>query len=177
MKRLFLLKIMCLYAFFAFTQSTDIPINEDTGLITWQEVVNQDGSPQVLYKRAIEWINSYFPNPHNVTKIRDEVNGRIIINHSIKTNNIINGEEIASNTIVNYVLRIEFKENRYRYTFTEFTMRASSKFPLEKWLDTTHQSYQAVWADYLVQVEQNIQYTIESMKEGMKEKIVKEDIW
>jgi hypothetical protein len=162
----------------SYSQKANIPIDEDTGLITWQAVVNENGTKDQLYPRAIEWINSYYKNSQEVTKVRDPEGGRIVIHHRIRPYDVqADGSKINSNTIVNYVFRIELRENRYRYTFTDFTMRATSKFPLERWLDKTDSTYSPKWDEYLVQVENEILAIIESLNEGMKEKVVKEDEW
>jgi hypothetical protein len=179
MKKLMLFVMtIVLSASLVFSQKANIPIDEDTGLITWQEVVNESGDKDVLYKRCIEWINSQYKNSQEVTKVRDPEGGRIVVHHRIlmvDTNE--DGTKINSNTTVSYVLRLEFREERFRYTFTEFTMKATSKFPLERWLNPQDPSYLPKYEGYLVQVEKAILEIIESMKNGMKAKVVKEDNW
>ncbi len=163
---------------FIFAQIANIPVDEDTKLITWQEVVNENGEPIVLYNRCIEWINTEYKNSQEVTKVRDPEGGRIVIQHRIRLfDKQEDGSEIASNTVVNYVLRLEFRENRFRYTFSEFTMKAQSKYPLERWLDKTDPTYHPKYEDYLVQVEKTVKDIIERLKTEMKEKVVKEDVW
>ncbi len=179
MKRVFV-SCVIIFAFiqFSFSQTPNIPVDEDTGLITWKDVVNENGSKQILYNRCIEWINSQYKNPQEATKVRDPEDGKIVIQHRIRMVDIMgDGSEQNSNTVVAYVLRIEFKENRYRYTFTDFTMVASSKYPLERWLNTNDPSYSPTYALYLVQVEKTVKDIIASMKQGMKEKVIKEDTW
>lgn len=179
MKQIILvLLLMALFTGAVSSQNTNIPVDENTGLITWQDVIQENGSPLVLYNRCIEWINSLYKNPQEVTKVRDPEGGRIVIHHSFRMVDVQpDGSEINSNTIVNYLLRLEFRENRYRYTFTEFTMKALSKYPLERWLDTNDPSYFPVYEQYLVQVQQSVEKIVESMREGMKEKIIVEDEW
>jgi hypothetical protein len=179
MKSLFF-SLMLLFFFFqsAYPQASTVPVDDETGLITWKDVVNENGSPEALYKRCIEWVNSQYKNPQEVTKVRDPENGRIVVQHRIRmVDGQEDGSEINSNTVVAYVLRLEFRENRYRYTFTEFTMVASSKFPLERWLNTADPSYQPEYEGYLLQVNKAVHDIISSLKAGMKEKVVKEDIW
>lgn len=177
MKTIFFILLITFYST-NFAQNAEIPIDENTELITWQDVIQIEGDKDKLYKLAIAWINSFFPNPQGATRVRDIENGRIVIHNSIRLyDNLTEGEKVPSSTVVNYVLRLEFRENRYRYTFTDFTMRAASRFPLERWLDTTHQSYQPAWANYLVQVQETVEAIIESMIEGIKEKPIIEDEW
>jgi len=162
----------------SFAQKANVPVNEDTGLITWQGVQEQNGTPLPLYNRCIEWINSQYKNSQEVTKVRKPEDGLIVINHGIRLyDTLTDGSVVASNTIVNYVLRLEFKENRYRYTFTDFTMKAMSRYPLERWLDEKDATWSPKWNGYLIQIDKEVNRLIESLKEGMKEKIVKPDIW
>jgi hypothetical protein len=179
MKQAFFSSFILLFIFsFSFSQTLSIPVDEDTGLITWKEVVSESGSKDALYKRCIEWINSQYKNAQEVTRVRDPEDGKITIQHRIRMVDVLqDGAEQNANTVVAYVLRIEFKENRYRYTFTDFTMVASSKFPLERWLNPNDPSYMPKYEGYLVQVDKAVHDIIRSLKQGMKEKVVKEDIW
>ncbi len=175
---LFLVFILCSAGKSTIAQKADIPIDKDSGLITWKEVVNESGTKDALYKRCIEWVNSYYKNPQEATKVRKPEDGYIVINHAIRmVDKQEDGTTINSNTVVNYILRLEFKENRYRYIFTDFTMKALSKFPLERWLDKKDPSYNPKFEDYLLQVSEEINAVIASLKDGMKYKPVKEDIW
>lgn len=163
---------------FSQTPKANIPVDEETGLITWQDVIQVQGTKDSLYVRAIEWINATYKNAQEVTRIRDQENGKIVVQHRIAMfDTLDDGQIIKSNTVVNYVLRLEFKEDRYRYTFTEFTMKAQSKFPLERWLNPSDAMYTPVWEGYLIQVEVAVLDLIKSLKEGMKPKIKKEDVW
>ena len=46
-------------------------------LITYQEVVQEVGDKDSFFNSAIGWINSYYPNPVDVTKTRDPQTGKI----------------------------------------------------------------------------------------------------
>lgn len=178
MKKLISFFVVLSFAINVISQNFNIPVDEDTNLITWQEVLNEKGTKDELYVRAIEWINANYKNSQEVTRVRDKVNGRIVINHRIRMNDIdATGNSIASNTIVNYVLRLEFREDRMRYTFTEFTMKATSRYPLERWLNKEDPTYQPQYEKYLDQVAEEVEKLIESLYEGMKPKVIKEDIW
>jgi len=178
MKILSLTVLFFILSLLVYSQDINVPVDENTGLITYQEVVKEEGSADSLYVRSIEWINLYFPNPQGVTKIRDRENGKIVINHSIRPYDTDkDGLKINSNTIVDYVMRIELRDGRYRYTITDFTMRAMSRFPLERWLDKSYAYYDTKWPEYLKQMDQSMNEMIKSMKEGMKPVVVKEAIW
>ena len=49
----------------------DLPIDERTNLVTYQDVVKQEGTPQVLYARAMEWVKKYYKNTNEVIKNAD----------------------------------------------------------------------------------------------------------
>jgi hypothetical protein len=179
MKRYFFPILM--FLFFAsplFSQNPGLPVDETTELITYQDVINETGTKEVLYNRCIEWVNTQYKNPQEATKVRDPEDGKIIIHHGIRMVDIqTDGSVVNSNTVVNYVLRLEFREGRYRYTFTDFTMKASSRYPLERWLNQLDPSYLPVYADYLLQVDKEVNEIIKGLKKGMKEKVIKEDVW
>ena len=40
----------------------DLPIDERTYLVTYQDVVKQEGTPKVLYDRAMAWVKKYYKN-------------------------------------------------------------------------------------------------------------------
>lgn len=40
----------------------DMPIDENTKLITFQERVDEKGTPQELYDRAMVWVKQYYKN-------------------------------------------------------------------------------------------------------------------
>jgi hypothetical protein len=179
MKKLVLTTLMFTFYLFGFSQQKpNIPIDTETNLITWQAVINENGTKNELYNRGMEWVNSQYKNPQSVTKVRDPENGKIVISHGIRLYDTDEeGNQIVSPTQVNYILRLEFKENRYRYSFTDFTMKATSKYNLERWLDPKDATYTPKWNYYLLQVESSIDEIIKSLKEGMKEKVKKEDSW
>lgn len=154
--------------------TTQYPIDKDTQLITYQEVVTQSGTADELYIRAIEWINTKYKNPADVCRVRNRESGVIEILHRFE---IINDEEnnklIAG--IVNYTLKIEFKPGRYRYTLSDLTLRQSSRFPIEKWMDKTDKMYSPLWDSYLKQVNRQSLELVESLKAGMQPPVIKEE--
>lgn len=155
-----------------------IPVDPDTKLITYQEVVNENGSKLELYNRCIEWVNSFYKNVQNVAKVQDPEGGLLVLHHRLNVYDTLkDGTVTKSNTIIQYVLRIEFKDNRYRYTFTEFTMKAQSRYPLERWLDKNDPTWTPQWNSYLAQMDSEIRKIIESLKKGMKPKSTKVDEW
>lgn len=175
MKKLFVLTVLSMLFI---SVNAQIPVDSDSKLIIYQEVVDQDGIKDTLYNRAIVWVNSYFKNPQGVTSIRDAENGKIVGKHRIRmVDTDEDGNILNSNTIVPFHFKIEAKENRYRYTIYDFTMKTTSKFPLERWLDKEDAMYTPKWEIYLNQVDTHIRELIKDLAEGMKKVKVKDDNW
>ncbi len=157
-------------------QSKDLPVDKETNLITYQEVVQEKGTKQEFFNRAIEWINDYYKNPVDVTKTRDPESGTIKGLHRFK---FYNTDETGLKTdagVIQYEFTLEFKEGRYRYTLTDFIFKQSSKIPVEKWMDKTDPQYNPVWDTYLDQVKEFAYRGFKS--EGrMQAHCKKEDNW
>ena len=79
--------------------------------------------------------------------------------------------------LILYQIKMEFKENKYRYTLTDFNLKGTSRFPIEKWMNKTDPAYNPNWDSYLYQVDTTMQRLISSLKEKMKPTVVKKDEW
>jgi len=161
----------------AFSQKAAVPIDEDTKLITYKEVVQQEGDVQKLYYTAIAWVNANYKNPNEVTTVRDIENGKLVLEHRFKIFNVDKKDFKSDAGVIKYTLKLEFKPNKYRYIFTDFNLQAVSKFPLERWLDKKDPQYTAACDNYLYQVDTTVNGIIKSLKKGMVPKIEKPDEW
>lgn len=158
-------------------ENTAFPVDKDTKLITYQEVVQQNGTQDELYIRGIDWINKYYKNPADVTRVRNRESGVIELMHRIELQNM-DGETKVSAGTVNYELKIEFKPGRYRYTVTNMTLRQASRFPIERWLNKDDQNYSPLWDNYIQQVDTKVKEIIANLKAGMQPVEVKpEEKW
>jgi len=151
--------------------SKALPIDEETGLITYQEVVEEKGTKQEYFNRAIGWINGFYKNPVDVTKTRDPQSGIIKGIHRFKIKNTDEDGFSTDAGVVQYQFILQFKDGRYRYTLDEFVLRQASKIPAEKWLNKSDPQSKS----YLKQIDKFAQDWIESLKEGMKPKVEKND--
>jgi len=155
-----------------------IPVNSETKLITYQEVVKVDGTKKDLYSRAIDWINVNYKNPDDATKVRDPQTGYIEILHRIDLERTDKQDTKIAAGIIVYTLKLELKDGRYRYTITDLNLKQSSKFPIERWLDKTDKAYNPNWDMYLAQMDKQFKELIESLKKGMLPGVQKkEDVW
>lgn len=160
--------------------NAQIPVDEDTKMITYKEVVTQEGTPQKLYNQAMAWINATYTNAADATRVRDPENGKIEIRHRIRLYAVDkNGMKTTEplKDVVQYTLNLEFRDGRYRFVFTNFILLATTAFPLERWLDKKDPAYVPADDYYLQQVDKEVRDLIASLKKGMVPKVIKEDNW
>lgn len=152
-------------------QTNVMPVDDETGLITYQEVVEGEGDKESFFNSAVGWINSFYANPVNVTKTRNPESGLIKGLHRFKLKNTdADGLKTDAGT-VQYEFTLEFKEGRYRYTLTDFVLRQASRIPVEKWLNTTDPQSKS----YLKQLDDFAKSWISSLKAGMLPEVEKTD--
>ena len=155
-----------------------IPVDPNTGLITFQEVVQEEGTKQELFNRASEWLHHYFKQPVYVTQVRDAASGVIKGKHQFELYYYEKDvKKIAG--MIKYYFKIECKDGRYRYTLDNFVLTRQSKYPCERWLNTAHRDYNEQWPKYLEQLRT---YAIDdfaaSLKAYMVPKVkVEEEEW
>ncbi|MFH1297684.1 MAG: DUF4468 domain-containing protein [Bacteroidota bacterium] len=159
------------------TVSPNMPVDPESQKIMYQEVIQEAGDPGYLYNKAMEWFNDYYTNPTSVFKIQDKVNGKI---EGTGRMNIYysddKGNKLHAGLII-YTIRLEFKNDRYRYTVTDFNLKGASRFPLEKWLNKEDPSFNPRWNNYLHQVDTTMQRLTSTLVEKMKHVEEKTDEW
>ena len=154
-----------------------MPVDPDTKAIRYQATVSEDGTPDVLYDRGASWISNYYKSPTSVLRVQDKANskiegtGRLMIYYTDEQGLKRDGG------VIMYDIKMEFKPGKYRYTLTNFNLKAVSRAPLEKWLNKKDPAYNPKWDVYLYQVDTTMQGLVKSMKEGMKPKQIKKDEW
>lgn len=154
-----------------------MPVDPETKLITYKEVVTSTGTPAELYNRAIAWINKQYKNPADVTKVRDFASGVIEILHRIEITRKEQGAIVQAGW-VDYSMKLEMKDGRYRYTINNFTLKTISRQPIEQWLDKNSATYTPLYEDYLKQVDDATRKLIDSLKQGMQPPAAKKpDTW
>ncbi len=144
-----------------------LPIDADSKLITYKEVVTVTGNQVELYNRAIEFVNKQYKNPTEATKVRNPASGLIEIIHRIELSKTDKGVTLPAG-IVEYSMKIELKEGRYRYIITNFTLREASRQPIERWMDKKDKSYSPAFDNYLKQVDDYTKKLIENLKTALQ---------
>ena len=180
MKNAILLLFILVFGSTVYAQTENpevVPVDEDTKLITYQEVIEEAGTPEMLYDRAISWINSFYTNPDRKTKVRDRTGYKIVIKAGFKIYDIDKEGTKLDAGVINYEFTLEFKQDRFRYTITNFSLAASSFYALERWLDREDPSRPEKAPEYLTQVNKYIDEMLDSLEEGMKPEVKKEDNW
>jgi hypothetical protein len=158
--------------------SPTLPVDPETKKITYREVVNQEGNPGYLYDKAIQWFGYYYLNAQSVFSLQDKTNGKVegVGRMKIYYNDSKTGTRMDGGLIL-YTIRIEFKDNKYRYTLTDFNLKTASRFPIEKWMNKEDPAYNSNWDLYLYQVDTTMQRLVSTLKEKMKPTVVKKDEW
>jgi hypothetical protein len=151
-------------------QDNQIPVNEKTQLAEYTNVVSETGTSAELYERAITWISSYYKNPTNVVKTKEEgvkITGksRFKIKTKDKKGNTI------SQSYVNYTFLIEIKDNKYRYVIDKINWQQPSYFDVSKWEKKDDPRYQKI--TYPSYVEQTVTFFndfLDALEAGMATK-------
>jgi hypothetical protein len=158
--------------------AANLPIDADSKKIMYRGVVEQPGTAAYLYDRAIEWFGYYYVNAQSVFSVQDKENGKIEGTGRMKIYYMDDKAGVRRDGgLILYQIKLELRENKYRYTLTDFNLKATSRFPIEKWMDKTDPAYNANWDAYLYQVDTTMQRLVTTLKEKMKPKAVKKDEW
>ncbi len=156
----------------------DMPIDENTNLVSYREVVQMTGSSEVLYERALAWANKYYKNPMAVIKKKDPQSGIIECVSNIPIYTLAkDGITKVNAGYVYYTLTIEARESRYRYTITDIYKKEQAQYPIEKWLDNTRPEWTAVRYDHLHQIDEAVRKLMKDIQEGMLPEKVIVDEW
>lgn len=156
----------------------NVPIDENTNLVTYKEVVKQDNAtPQELFDRAMLWVKKFYKNTNEVIKSSDREQGVIQIRSSVRIHVLREDGSKVFKNIVYYNMKIECRPGRYRYTITDFNEKAASAAPVEVWLNTENPKWEIGQYAYLNQIDEQILALIESLEEGMNPPVIIEDEW
>jgi len=154
-----------------------IPVDSVTKLISYKNAINESGTKNELYIRAIEWVNANYKNAADVTRRRDAVNGEIEGVHRIQLSFKDKDGNTVKTKLVEYSFSLQFKDGKYRYNFTNFLLKDKSNFPIEIWLDKTKQGYSPLWDEYLKIIDTEICRLTDALKLTMKAKKIIKDDW
>jgi hypothetical protein len=158
-----------------------LPVDSITHLITYEAVTQVPGATaEILYKRALDWFNSYYKNPAEVIRENDAAKGKIVGKSRFRIYNPPDKEGTKTDVgLVQYTITVGAKEGRFKYELTEFNWKQLSYYPLEKWMDTKGQMYTPVYNHYLTQTDDYVKELVKNLKNAiMNDKPVKDkDNW
>lgn len=158
-----------------------LPVDNESHLVTYKAVVESGSAPMAeLQKRAFSWANAYYKNPSDVIRERDTVNGKLTCKARLKITNPPDKKGIVTEAgLIEYTLKLDFKENKFRYTISEINWKQKSYFPIERWIDQTAAGYQPSYSFYLQQTDELMKQLIKDMDKGMKQPTaaIKKDDW
>ncbi len=160
-------------------ESFTMPFDSATGLITYKEVIEEQGTKDTLFNRGASWLPTFYANPWDAAKVRDQSTGLIRIQHQFKIYDFGADGTKAEAGMILYNAKIEFRDNRYRVQIDNFVYKQISRYPVEKWLDKSAPDYNPKWESYLAQIDFFAKNElISSLKKKMKPaKQFKEEEW
>jgi hypothetical protein len=117
MKRLLPL-ILMQFSISSFSQHIVLSRNPETNIIEYTELVKVDSAitKDQLFSKAKEWIAISFKSANDVIQMDDKVNGIIIAKGNIP----VNGGLYLDNSRIDFTLKIQVKDGRYKYWFNNF---------------------------------------------------------
>ncbi|HKR03504.1 MAG TPA: DUF4468 domain-containing protein [Bacteroidia bacterium] len=119
-----LLTILFLTTWLQINAQTTLPTDSATGRITFTEVVKVDSTAaSELYSRAKIWFGETFNSAQSVIQT-DDANSKTIVGKggAVYYMNGLTGEKFNAGTI-HYMIKVEAKDNRYKYTITDFDVQ------------------------------------------------------
>ena len=146
----------------------DFQVDDRTKKVIYQGVMQQQGSKDVLYEKALSWATKYYKYPRDVLREKEKDKGRLKAKARfyIFYTDPKKGTRTRAHTI-EYTLVVEFKEGRYRYEVTDINYKATSYQGIEQWIDANTRQYSYTTASYLVQVDEEIRKVINLLKTAM----------
>lgn len=173
---LFLSMGFCMQLALAQEEELNMPIDLVSQVITYQEVVDEDGTQDELFNRGSTWLRIFYANPIAVSKVRDQASGVIRGQHQIRVYHTDENGVKQEGGMVIYNFKIECKDDRYRYTVDEFVVKKISRYPLENWMNKQDPEYSSHWGEYLKQIDTFVKEEwVPSLKANMKPEIIPDE--
>ena len=155
-----------------------VPYNAEKKSIIYEEVVTVNGvGKDELYKRANEWIASYFTGGANKVTEKDATTGIIKLKDRTTVFRMEKKAKVAD-VVVDYNMEIQIKDGRYKYIIQNFRAFQGSTSPgIEIWMDPAKCEKERALERYAT-----INTLVTSMVENLKSymstgSVKKEDNW
>ncbi|MEZ5015116.1 MAG: DUF4468 domain-containing protein [Chitinophagales bacterium] len=154
------------------------PINEDTKLVAYEEVVQVPGlSADSLYSLTLEWMKTFYKSPSQAIKSQSREEGTIEIKNSFYLTRDVKGTASKA-ALINYYLTLQFRDGRFKYSITKINVDGNSYFGIERWINEEQFKKDKTTIDYLQQIDTHMRSSTESMENGIQPNVEKkEDAW
>ncbi len=155
-------------------------IDEDTKMITYSGVIELKGTPDELYDKGLSWYKTYYKNPTNVIRNQDKATHKILGKARFKILNPPNKKGLKTMAgIIQYTIKLGFKDGKYRYIIDDINLKQTSKYPIERWLADKGPYYKPNNNFYLQQIDEYMKKTIDNLKKYMAKpkKQTNDDNW
>ncbi len=166
-----------LVCFSCFNTSAQVVLPKDeTGKITYLDVVRMDSlTADTLYKRIKQWVKFTYPKSNTTI---DSISRRIVTRGRflVYTNPGVLKEVHGA---IRYDLAIELKENRYRYSFTNFVFEYYKQDRTYKYVPTGKEKpleeekfsgWQAAWEKHRNNTDAHVKQKVEDLKKAVENK-------
>ncbi|MFY0644148.1 MAG: DUF4468 domain-containing protein [Bacteroidia bacterium] len=171
-----------LLVFFLFSQLATqaqeglIPTNEKSGQAEIIEVVTVNaGTPAELNERAVEWIKSFYPNPHGVIKSNDSTSYEIKGKARFRLTWTDKKGNVTPSGFVVYSFTLQFKEGKFRYVIDRIHWKQASYFDISRWENKEEGQYdEEMWPLFIEQTMNYFNNMTDSLVEAVSTPIEEE---
>lgn len=136
--------------------------------LSYEKVVEIDStSKNVLYSRAKSWVAKSLENPERAINLDDVESGTIILNLNFKYDCKLSTGFARYSGYMSYTLELFFKENRYKYRFSNFThpteglITESEEHPEDFKYKSERKYFNKLWEDIKIQIQ--LEYAVTSV--------------
>ena len=155
-----------------------MPYNKEKKIFIYEEVVTMAGvKKDELYKRAENWVATYYVSGLKKIFEKDVVQGYIKLNDRFTLMKEYKGQTV-NDAIINYRMELSFKDGKYRYQVFKFYsgVDANSQ-PIERWMTAAGSDPEIAKARY-IKIDGQVQKVISALKKAMQSPVVpKTDNW
>lgn len=125
--------------FVIIANSQELPIDEESGRVSYEAILDMEGTKSELYYRSVDWFSVFYKNPKGVIKEKDLGKGKITAKHKfmlqIKDDKGVN-KDVG---FIIYSLKIWTKDDKYRYKITDIHLQYTVYYGIEEWMKPDHE--------------------------------------
>lgn len=159
---------------FSFAFGQGLPVDPETEKVAYEEILDQQGSDEDLYKRALAWFDDFYPNARVVIEEKEPEIGKITAKHKFMLQIPDKKGVMRDVDFIKYTLKVWVKDNKFRYLITDINVEHTVYYGIEQWMDPAHEDAANNPAK-LQYIDKYFQELIESLKEGMQPEEAEKD--